>query len=154
MAAVAQQRIAPRIIRARVAVHFDLDLALHAFNDAQDLVIGPQRAALVFFRVHRHEIGQAQNTLGGAERGFEHVGVSNVAACGVEPSGRAQHETSPFLAVEECRKKRWTFEARPAQPVDGTGARDERDRTAVADHRVITNIGKSGFRRHDCARQE
>jgi hypothetical protein len=114
----------------------ELDLARLTARDAQDLVIGRERAPLVLLGGDRHEVGDDQAARRRGEGRLEHVGVVDVAAARLARRRRRQDPASAVL-VEQRAEERRRIEARPAQPVDGAEARHEGRGATVTDERVV-----------------
>ena len=139
-----QFRHGARVVRAGLVQRLQLDLALDALGDAQQLALGFQRAGVG--AVQRHQVGDAHLAGGGGEQRLQHVRAVQVAPLGPERRGGAQREPPAAPPVQHRGEHRGAGDARQAQPVHRSLARDQRHRPAIAhggvgaDRRVALGI--------------
>jgi hypothetical protein len=126
-----------RVVWAGLELDAQLDLAAHAFANAQDLVLGKQRGRLLLLGQHRHQIGEPYFAGTGRKRRDEDVRIVRVRSLRRERRVRRDQEMAAACAVEQRRQQRRAVEARPAQPVDRSGQTDQGGRPAVADDPVV-----------------
>ena len=108
------------------------DVSADALHDAEDVGVGAPGG---------HEIDEADGPLGGLEGGFENQRVVAIAACGLKLSlRRSDLPVAVFLGAEQRGKAGIGREVRPAEPVNGAIAVDERSSLAIADESIILDL--------------
>ena len=125
---VAQPGYPARVVRAGLALHFDLDGPLHAREHAQDLPLGPEGTPLGLLGCHRHEIDQPERPRLAAERGLEHVRVRLVAALDLVLAGRLELDfvlsmlaATPLLQLESSLLEAAGADGDPQRDADQVG---------------------------------
>ena len=138
-------RLAP-VVERRLADELDLDVALEAFDRANEHVIGVvvggrtrvrRDRVLVAARPHRQRVAHDDPAVGRLPRRLEHVRPRLVddRSRVVDPERR--HAEEAGLAVEQAAEDARRVEARDAQPVDRPVGRDQRAGVAVRQERVL-----------------
>ena len=92
--------------------------------------------------LHRHEIDQRHRALRRLEMGLEDERVRPVSAGDLGFVARRQQPTAVFRRAEQRRKARFRIETRPAQPIDRARTRHERSASAIADQRIVFDLGR------------
>jgi hypothetical protein len=116
-------------VEAQRQLHAHGDLAADAFDDAEDVGVGSASG---------HEVDEADGAFGGLEGGFEDQGVGAIAAGDADAAfGRRDLPVAVVLCAEQGGEAGVGGEVRPAEPVDGAFAADQRGRFTVADYGVV-----------------
>jgi hypothetical protein len=127
------------ITRTRLEIGDKFDFAPSAFNFTKNLVIGESGSGFVSIRAETHTV--RENTLsGGRDEGvLKDVGAVDVMARAAKNVCRVQRPMSTDVGIEQRREDRGTIKARPAEPIDGSIARNQGCGTAVANNSVFVD---------------
>ena len=104
----------------------EIDSSAGTFDAAEDLVVGESGRGFVAIGAERHAIGEGTFASRGDESSFEDVGAIEIVTGYAQNVGRTKCPVSADVEIEKGCEYRRAIEARPAEPVDGPIASDQR----------------------------
>ena len=139
LAAGSEPDVRTRVVWSRLEIADEFNLAAGALDTAKDLVIGESGCGFMAVSAEAHAVNECAFAVRGREAGFQNVGVFDVAAGGGENVGGMEEPVASDLYIEKSGEQGRAVETWPAQPIDGSIARDEGGGTTVADDSVISD---------------
>ena len=144
VAALLQPRSDAGVIGTRGVHDFDRHFAVDHFDAAQQLAERRKRYPLLLLRHDRHQIEQTRGSGAAGEGRLDDVGSVEIASLRIMLDAGMDGEEAAFVDIEKTPEYRRRIEARPAQPVDRSAARDERHGTRATDGGVVGNGNRFG----------
>src|SRR6185437_8243739 len=128
------------VVRARIEVNLHLDLASLTLDPPHQLLFRPEYASLFFLGSGRHEVGEDKRACGGVKARLQYVRVVEITAFHLRCLDGRDAPGAADPRVQKAREQGRAIKARPAQPVQRTVARNQRDGSPVSNGGVILDL--------------
>lgn len=128
------------VVRAGVEADLHLDLASLALDPPHQLLLRPEHPPLVLLGSSGHEVGEYEKTRSRLKARLKDIRVAEVTAFYPRCLRGRDTPGAAHPRIQKAREQGRAVKPRPAQPVQRTVARNQRDGSPVSDRGVVLDL--------------